>query len=91
MCISPPLILFSSHRLLNEAFEELPAFHRALKEFAASVDVEFAKSKEELFVGLEGSFGSKHVSPRTLNSRNLGNMVCVEGIVTKCECQPPEQ
>ena len=29
------------------------------------------------------SFGSKHVTPRTLMSRFLGNMVCVEGIVTK--------
>lgn len=29
------------------------------------------------------SFGNKHVTPRTLTSRYLGNMVCVEGIVTK--------
>jgi len=29
------------------------------------------------------SFGSKHVTPRTLTSQFLGNMVCVEGIVTK--------
>ena len=31
------------------------------------------------------SFGSKHVTPRTLSSHFIGNMVCVEGIVTKCE------
>ena len=31
------------------------------------------------------SFGSKHVTPRTLTSRFLGNTVCLEGIVTKCE------
>lgn len=31
------------------------------------------------------SFGGKHVSPRTLTSRFLGNLVCVEGIVTKCK------
>lgn len=31
------------------------------------------------------SFGSKHVSPRTLSARNLGNLVCCEGIVTKCK------
>lgn len=83
----------NSHRttgLLNRAFEELPAFHRALKEFVNSVDVNFAKSKEELFVGFEGSFGSKHVSPRTLTSRYLGNMVCVEGIVTKCSLVQPK-
>lgn len=77
---------FHHYRLLNKAFEELPTFHRALKEFVGTVDVNFAKSKEELFVGFEGSFGSKHVSPRTLTSRNLGNLVCVEGIVTKCKC-----
>jgi len=29
------------------------------------------------------SFGGKHVTPRTLTSQFLGNMVCVEGIVTK--------
>ncbi|KAK8403735.1 hypothetical protein O3P69_000083 [Scylla paramamosain] len=83
----------NAHRaagLLNRAFEELPAFHRALKEFVNSVDVNFAKSKEELFVGFEGSFGSKHVSPRTLTSRNLGNLVCVEGIVTKCSLVQPK-
>lgn len=76
--------------LLNKAFEELPTFHRALKEFVGTVDVNFAKSKEELFVGFEGSFGSKHVSPRTLTSRNLGNLVCVEGIVTKCSLVQPK-
>ncbi|MPC22149.1 Zygotic DNA replication licensing factor mcm3 [Portunus trituberculatus] len=83
----------NAHRasgLLNRAFEELPAFHRALKEFVNSVDVNFAKSKEELFVGFEGSFGSKHLSPRTLTSRNLGNLVCVEGIVTKCSLVQPK-
>merc|ERR1719494_852592 len=42
------------------------------------------------FVGLEGSFGSKHVTPRTLNSRNLGNLVCLEGIVTKCSLVRPK-
>lgn len=31
------------------------------------------------------SFGSKHVTPRTLSARYLGNLVCVEGIVTVCK------
>lgn len=72
---------------MNAAYEELPAFHRALKEYVASVDTNYAKAQEEMFVGFEGSFGSKHVSPRSLNARNLGNLVCVEGIVTKCKYQ----
>ncbi|KAF2368460.1 MCM N-terminal domain [Trinorchestia longiramus] len=76
--------------LLKSAFEELPAFHRALREFVSAVDSNFAKKHEELFVGFEGSFGSKHVSPRTLCARNLGNLVCVEGIVTKCSLVRPK-
>ncbi len=31
------------------------------------------------------SFGAKHHTPRSLSARNLGNLVCVEGIVTKCK------
>lgn len=72
-------------RLMNNAFEELLAFQRALKDLAASVDATYAKQHEEFYIGLEGSFGSKHVTPRTLTSRLLGSMVCVEGIITKCE------
>ncbi|KAK7075067.1 MCM DNA helicase complex subunit [Halocaridina rubra] len=76
--------------LLKSGFEELPAFHQALKEYVAAVDTSYAKKQEELFVGFEGSFGSKHVSPRTLNARHLGNLVCVEGIVTKCSLVRPK-
>uniref|UniRef100_A0A3B3C796 DNA replication licensing factor MCM3 n=1 Tax=Oryzias melastigma TaxID=30732 RepID=A0A3B3C796_ORYME len=72
-------------KLMSNAFEELLAFQRALKDLVASVDATYAKQHEEFFVGLEGSFGSKHVSPRTLTSRLLGSMVCVEGIITKCK------
>ncbi|XP_072300007.1 DNA replication licensing factor MCM3 [Eucyclogobius newberryi] len=77
-------------KLMNNAFEELLAFQRALKDLVASVDATYAKQHEEFFVGLEGSFGSKHVSPRTLTSRLLGSMVCVEGIVTKCSLVRPK-
>ncbi|XP_006643273.2 MCM3 minichromosome maintenance deficient 3 (S. cerevisiae), like [Lepisosteus oculatus] len=76
--------------LVNDAFKELIAFQRALKDFVASVDGTYAKQFEEFFVGLEGSFGGKHVSPRTLTARLLGNMVCVEGIVTKCSLVRPK-
>ena len=50
-----------------------------------SIDAAFAKQFEEFHVGFEGSFGGKHVSPRTLKSDLIGSLVCVEGIVTKCE------
>ncbi|XP_072218617.1 DNA replication licensing factor MCM3 [Leuresthes tenuis] len=77
-------------KLMSNAFEELLAFQRALKDLVASVDATYAKQYEEFFVGLEGSFGSKHVSPRTLTSRLLSSMVCVEGIVTKCSLVRPK-
>lgn len=50
-----------------------------------NVDIEYGNAHDEFFVAFEGSFGNKHVSPRTLSSRYLGNLVCVEGIVTKCK------
>ncbi|XP_029352234.1 DNA replication licensing factor MCM3 [Echeneis naucrates] len=77
-------------KLMSNAFEELLAFQRALKDMVASVDGTYAKQYEEFFIGLEGSFGSKHVSPRTLTSRLLGSMVCVEGIITKCSLVRPK-
>ncbi|KAM9316956.1 DNA replication licensing factor MCM3 [Gastrophryne carolinensis] len=76
--------------LINKSFEGLIAFQRALKDFVASIDATYAKQYEDFYIGLEGSFGSKHVTPRTLTSRFLGNVVCVEGIVTKCSLVRPK-
>ncbi|XP_078085447.1 zygotic DNA replication licensing factor mcm3-like [Mustelus asterias] len=77
-------------QLLNNSFEELLAFQQALKDFVASIDATYAKQFEDFYVGLEGSFGSNHVSPRTLTSRFLSNVVCVEGIVIKCSLVRPK-
>ncbi|KAE8598661.1 hypothetical protein XENTR_v10016897 [Xenopus tropicalis] len=76
--------------LLNNAFGETIAFQRALKDLVASIDATYAKQFEEFSVGFEGSFGSKHVSPRTLTASLLGSLVCVEGIVTKCSLVRPK-
>nr|CAD7200819.1 unnamed protein product [Timema douglasi] len=76
--------------LLSNAFEEQLAFQRALKEYVGSIDPTYAKETEECFVAFEGSFGNKHVTPRTLMCRYLGNLVCVEGIVTKCSLVRPK-
>uniref|UniRef100_A0A8C7IEG3 DNA replication licensing factor MCM3 n=1 Tax=Oncorhynchus kisutch TaxID=8019 RepID=A0A8C7IEG3_ONCKI len=73
-----------------DSFNELVAFQRALKDFVASIDATYAKQFEEFHVGFEGSFGTKHVTPRTLAARYLGNLVCVEGIVTKCSLVRPK-
>ncbi|XP_076318815.1 LOW QUALITY PROTEIN: DNA replication licensing factor MCM3-like [Tachypleus tridentatus] len=79
-----------AQELINSGFEELLAFQRALKEFAAAADPTYAKQFEDFFVGLEGSFGAKHVTPRTLSSRFLSSVVCLEGIVTKCSIVRPK-
>ena len=76
--------------LLDKSFEEVSAFQRALKEFVGSIDATYAKETEDFFIGFEGSFGSKHVTPRTLSASNLGNLVCLEGIVTKCSLVRPK-
>lgn len=55
--------------LLENAFEEQIAFQKALKEYVSSIDPTYAKIKEEFFVAFSGSFGNKHVTPRSLTSR----------------------
>ena len=76
-----------ANQLLNNAFEEQLAFQKALKEYVFTVSPDYGKLHEELFIAFEGSFGNKHVTPRSLHSQYLGNLVCVEGIVTKCKVQ----
>ncbi|XP_017762088.1 PREDICTED: DNA replication licensing factor Mcm3 [Eufriesea mexicana] len=76
--------------LLNNSFEEHQAFQNALKQFVASIDTDYAKENVDFFIAFEGSFGNKHVTPRTLTSHFLGNLICVEGIVTKCSLVRPK-
>ncbi|XP_043274150.1 DNA replication licensing factor Mcm3 [Venturia canescens] len=76
--------------LVENSFEEQMAFHSALKQFVMSIDAIYAKGNTEFFIGFEGSFGNKHVTPRTLTSRFLGNLVCLEGIATKCSLVRPK-
>lgn len=37
------------------------------------------------YIGLRGSFGQQHCNPRTLRSNQIGRMVSLEGIVTRCK------
>lgn len=76
--------------LIENSVEELIAFQRALKEYVISLDPAYGRSKFEFNIGLCGSFGSRHVTPRTLTSRFLNNTVCVEGIVSKVSLVKPK-
>ncbi len=51
---------------------------------------EFRDESAEFKVGFVGSFGAHHVSPRALLSRFLGQLVCLEGIVTKMSVVRPK-
>ncbi|CAF1295457.1 unnamed protein product [Rotaria magnacalcarata] len=76
--------------LQDNAFEELMCFQRAIRELISATDAIYAKQFEEFFIGLEGSFGAFHLSPRTINSSFIGKIVCVEGIVNKCSLIRPK-
>lgn len=76
--------------LIENSVEEMVAFQRALKEYVISLDPAYGRSKYEFQIGLCGSFGSRHVTPRTLTSRFLNETVCVEGIVSKVSLIKPK-
>lgn len=76
--------------LLNNAFEEQLAFSRALKDVVMSNQSRYTKTDDDFFVGFEGSFGNRHVTPRSLTCQFLGNLVCVEGIATKVSLVRPK-
>lgn len=76
--------------MIDNSFEELGCFQRALKEFVSAIDATYSKNFDEFSIGFDGSFGANHVSPRTLVSNFIGTMVCVEGIVTKCSLINPK-
>lgn len=80
--------------LLKEPFEFVEALDKAVqnliergngtKEFDTAVDLTRYK------VGLSGSFGDHHVSPRTLHAAQLGTMISLEGIITRCSLVRPK-
>lgn len=64
--------------------EEVVCMEKAVTELIGRIDPDYAKERD-FSVGFEGSFGYRHVNPRSLKSSFLGNLVCCEGIVTKCK------
>lgn len=79
-----------AREMIDNSFEEVGCFQKALKEFVSALDATYSKNFEEFFIGFDGSFGANHVSPRTLISNFIGQMICVEGIVTKCSLINPK-
>ena len=76
--------------ILEDAFDEIVAIQRALKEYVGAIDPTYAKETSDFFVGFEGAFGGRHLTARSLTSRYINNLVCVEGIVTKVSLVRPK-
>jgi len=81
-----------ARNLMRRPAEYLPPFEDALREVISQQDPAFAKTVplSQVKVGLTGSFGSHHVSPRGLAATMLNAAVCLEGIVTKCTTVRPK-
>ena len=45
---------------------------------------------QRVFVGVEGHFGARQVTPRSLLAEHLSSLVCLEGIATKCSVVRPK-
>ncbi|KAJ9093168.1 MCM DNA helicase complex subunit [Naganishia friedmannii] len=78
--------------LLLQPMQFLPAFEGALQQLIANIhepnrhDIQ----GKEFHIGLRGSFGQQHCNPRTLRSHQIGKMVSLEGIVTRCSLVRPK-
>ena len=79
-------------RILRNPVPHINAFCTAVQNVAIDehADKELRDPKTVFNVGLTGSFGSHHVSPRKLLSKYLGQIVCLEGIVTKMSTVKPK-
>ncbi|KAJ3784282.1 MCM2/3/5 family-domain-containing protein [Lentinula aff. detonsa] len=76
--------------LLKKPIEYFPAFETGLKNAVRLVAGEKYTLKKSYKIGLNGSFGDHHVSPRNLHSAHLGKVISLEGIVTRCSLVRPK-
>uniref|UniRef100_A0A5S6QUE6 DNA replication licensing factor MCM3 n=1 Tax=Trichuris muris TaxID=70415 RepID=A0A5S6QUE6_TRIMR len=76
--------------LLHNATQEIPCAERALMGLVMANHHDYSDVYDKFSIGFEGSFGRRHLNPRTLKSTYLGNLVCCEGIVTKCSLIYPK-
>lgn len=78
--------------LIIKPVEYLPVFERSVHELISGMRQDLALDKRKLSeyrVGLDGAFGARLVSPRSLNATLVGGVVCVEGIVTRASIVRP--
>ncbi|GBG29215.1 DNA replication licensing factor MCM3 [Hondaea fermentalgiana] len=78
--------------LLRTPLPYIKAFESAIEQvtLAQHQAEELRDDKVKFHVGFIGSFGANHVSPRAMLARCLGQLICVEGIVTKMSIVRPK-
>lgn len=78
---------------LQRPVEHIPIFEKAMHEIITARREDLDKDRRKLTsyrIGIDGSFGSRLVSPRALSARLVGGMVSLEGIVTRCSTIRPK-
>ncbi|KAJ2162243.1 MCM DNA helicase complex subunit [Coemansia sp. RSA 552] len=80
--------------LVREPGEFVPAFEEAATDMAKSLasraGVAVDPNMFAVVVGFRGAFGAHHLTPRGLRAALLGQLVCIEGIVTRCSLVRPK-
>ncbi|KAJ2147921.1 MCM DNA helicase complex subunit [Coemansia sp. RSA 564] len=83
-----------AEQLMAEPAEFIPGLEAAATEAgraaAVRAGVALDAGQFRVAVGFSGAFGTHHVTPRGLRARQLGRLVCVEGIVTRCSLVRPK-
>ncbi|OUM61299.1 hypothetical protein PIROE2DRAFT_12720 [Piromyces sp. E2] len=78
----------------NFPMDYLPAFDRALNEIIRPTDNTSGRRQlndnDFYHIGLEGSFGENETTPRKINAKFIGRLVCLEAIVTRCSIVRPK-
>ncbi|KAJ2077640.1 MCM DNA helicase complex subunit [Coemansia sp. RSA 988] len=80
-----------AERVVAEPGDYIPAFEAAAAEVGAGqAGAVVDEAAFRVAVGFCGAFGAHHLTPRGLRARHLGQLVCIEGIVTRCSLVRPK-
>eukprot|EP00913_Durusdinium_trenchii_P000399 g366.t1 len=75
----------------REPVKYLPAYEEGLLSFLSETAPKVVKSlKQTLRLDLQGAFGRNHVTPRGMTAESTGQLMCVEGLVTRCLVTEPK-
>eukprot|EP00435_Cladocopium_sp_Y103_P001045 s2469_g1.t1 len=78
-------------KVLQDPVKYLPAYEEGLLGFLADTAPKALKNlKQALRLDLQGAFGRNHVTPRGMTAEYTGQLMCVEGLVTRCLVTKPK-